>query len=389
VATSKVDKLVDLVGELVIAQSMAQAIVHNFSALRLGELQEAIAQMERHIRELQERVMSVRMLPIGHIFGRFPRLVRDLSMQLAKNVRLETAGEDTELDKGVVEQMSDPLTHLIRNAIDHGIEPAGERASCGKPEQGLIRLEAFHQAGSVIVLVSDDGKGLDAERIRRKAIERGLIGESDTLTETQICDLVFSPGFSTAEQVSDLSGRGVGMDVVRRNVEALNGAVSLATRPGQGTQIRIQIPLTLAILDGLSVRVGAETYMLPLVSIRESIRPQPNQVKTIVGRGEVVMVRGAALPLLRLHQLFGIHTEVPDPCRGLTVIVEHSGQSFALLVDELLGQQQVVIKSLEAHYHKVEGVLGATILGDGRAALILDVAGLAQIARRAAGQQAA
>jgi len=331
----------------------------------------------------------VRMLPIGHIFGRFPRLVRDLSVQLGKNVRLELAGEETELDKGVVEQMSDPLTHLIRNAIDHGMEPAEERARGGKPEQGLIRLEAFHQAGSVIVEVSDDGRGLDAERIRRKAIERGLIGETDSLSPAQICDLIFSPGFSTAEQVSDLSGRGVGMDVVRRNVDALNGSVSLVTRPGQGTKVRLQLPLTLAILDGLPVRVGAETYLLPLVSIRESIRPVAGQVKTVAGKGEVVLVRGTTLPLLRLHRIFGIPTEIVEPSRGLTVIVEHAGQSFALLVDELLGQQQVVIKSLEAHYRKVEGVLGATIRGDGRAALILDVAGLAQMARRAASELAA
>jgi two-component system chemotaxis sensor kinase CheA len=384
-----VDKLVDLVGELVIAQSMAHEIVHNFSGVRLAELQEAVAQMERHIRELQERVMSVRMLPIGHIFGRFPRLVRDLSIQLSKNVRLEMAGEDTELDKGVVEQMSDPLTHLIRNSIDHGIEPGEERVRNGKPEQGLIRLEAFHQAGSVIVEISDDGRGLDAGRIRRKAIERGLIAESDALTEAQIGDLIFSAGFSTAEKVSDLSGRGVGLDVVRRNVEALNGSVTLAAQPGKGARVRIQLPLTLAILDGLSVRVGRETYVVPLVAISESIRPTAEQVKTIAGRGEVVMVRGEALPLLRLHRLFEIPTEVVDPCRGLTVIVEHASHRFALLVDELLGQQQVVIKSLEAHYHKVEGVLGATILGDGRAALILDAAGLAQIARRAADELAA
>ena len=389
VATSKVDKLVDLVGELVIAQSMAHEIVHNFSGIRLAELQEAVAQMERHIRELQERVMSVRMLPIGHIFGRFPRLVRDLSIQLSKNVRLEMAGEDTELDKGVVEQMSDPLTHLIRNSIDHGIEPGEERVRNGKPEQGRIRLEAFHQAGSVLVEISDDGRGLDAGRIRRKAIERGLIGESDALAEAQICDLIFSAGFSTAEKVSDLSGRGVGLDVVRRNVEALNGSVTLAAQQGKGTRVRIQLPLTLAILDGLSVRVGRETYVLPLVAISESIRPTVEQVKTIAGRGEVVMVRREALPLLRLHRLFEIPTEVVDPCRGLTVIVEHASHRFALLVDELLGQQQVVIKSLEAHYRKVEGVLGATILGDGRAALILDAAGLAQIARRAADELAA
>ncbi len=232
--------------------------------------------------------------------------------------------------------------------------------------------------------VSDDGRGLDAGRIRRKAIERGLISESEVLSEAAICDLIFSAGFSTAEKVSDLSGRGVGLDVVRRNVEALNGSVTLAAQPGQGAKVRIQLPLTLAILDGLSVRVGQETYVLPLVAISESIRPRAEQVKTIAGRGEAVMVRGEALPLLRLHRLFEIATEIIDPCRGLTVIVEHAGHRFALLVDELLGQQQVVIKSLEAHYRKVEGVLGATILGDGRAALILDAAGLAQIARRAA-----
>jgi len=389
VATSKVDKLVDLVGELVIAQSMAREVVENFSPARMSQLQEAIAQMERHIRELQERVMSVRMLPIGHIFGRFPRLVRDLSVQLAKNVRLEMAGEETELDKSVVEQMSDPLTHLIRNAIDHGIEPVDERVRQGKPEQGLIRLQAFHQAGSVVVEISDDGRGLDLERIRRKARERGLIHGDEPLTEAQIVDLVFRPGFSTADQVSDLSGRGVGMDVVRKNVEALNGTVNLASEPGRGSKVRIQLPLTLAILDGLSVRVGAETYLLPLVSISESIRPRPEQLKTLAGRGEVVMVRGNALPLLRLHRILGVPTDVDDPSKGLTVIVEHSGQPLALLVDELLGQQQVVIKSLEAHYRKVEGVLGATILGDGRAALILDIAGLAQMTRRAAGSELA
>lgn len=252
----------------------------------------------------------------------------------------------------------------------------------GKPEQGLIRLEAFHQAGSVIVEISDDGRGLDADRIRGKAIERGLIAESDSLTEAQVYDLIFSAGFSTAEKVSDLSGRGVGLDVVRRNVEALNGSVTLVAQPGHGTKVRIQLPLTLAILDGLSVQVGGETYVVPLVAISESIRPKAEQVKTIAGRGEAVMVRGEPLPLLRLHRLFGISTEVVDPCRGLTVIIEHAGHRFALLVDELLGQQQVVIKSLEANYRKVEGVLGATILGDGRAALILDAAGLAQISRR-------
>lgn len=383
VATSKVDKLIDLVGELVIAQSMAKEIADHFSTPRLSQLQEAVAVMERHIRELQERVMSVRMLPIGHIFGRFPRLVRDVSVQLGKDVRLQIAGEDTELDKSVVEQMGDPLTHLIRNAIDHGIESPEDRRRSGKPEQGLIRLAASHQAGSVIVEVSDDGGGLDTDAIRRKALERGLIGASDSLSEDQVRELIFAPGFSTAPAVSDLSGRGVGMDVVKRNVAALNGSVSLASEPGRGTTVRISLPLTLAILDGLLLKVGSETYVLPLVAIVESIRPAAGQVRLVAGRGEVALVRGEALPLLRLHGLFGIPTQVQDPCQGLTVIIEHGGQRFALLVDELLGQQQVVIKSLEANYRKVEGVLGATILGDGRAALILDVGGLSQVARRA------
>jgi two-component system chemotaxis sensor kinase CheA len=383
VATSKIDKLIDLVGELVIAQSMAKEIVDNFSASRLGQLQEAVGEMDRHLRELQERVMGVRMLPIGHIFGRFPRLVRDLSMQLGKEVRLHLAGEETELDKNVVERMSDPLTHLIRNAIDHGIEASDERKRSGKPGEGSIRLSAFHQAGSVIIEVADDGRGLDTASIRRKAIERGLVAETEQITEAQLYELIFAPGFSTAVEVSDLSGRGVGMDVVKRNVETLNGAVSIESQPGCGITVRIKLPLTLAILDGLSLKVGSETYILPLVSIIESIRPRAEQLNIVAGRGEVMVVRSEPLPLLRLHRLFGVATEMADPCRGLTVIVEHSGQRFALLVDELLGQQQVVVKSLEANYHKVEGVLGATILGNGRAALILDVAGLAQLARRA------
>jgi len=383
VSTGKIDKLIDLVGELVIAQSMAKEVVGNFSLSRLGQLQEAVADMDRHLRELQERVMGVRMLPIGHIFGRFPRLVRDLSIQLGKEVRLQLEGEETELDKNVVEHMADPLTHLIRNAIDHGIETAEERRRNGKPGEGSIRLSASHQAGSVIIEISDDGRGLDAESIRRKAVERGLVAPTDTLSEAHLHSLIFAPGFSTAQQVSDLSGRGVGMDVVKRNVEMLNGSVSLETQPERGTTVRIKLPLTLAILDGLSLQVGSETYILPLASIIESIRPGRAQLSTMAGQGEVILVRGEALPLIRLHRLFGVPTRVVDPCRGLTVIVEHSGHRLALLVDELLGQQQVVIKSLEANYHKVEGVLGATILGNGRAALILDVAGLAQIARRA------
>lgn len=382
VSTVKVDKLIDLVGELVIAQSMATDILQKFSFSRLAELQEAFAETQRYTRELQERVMSVRMLPVGMVFSRFPRLVHDVSAQLGKQVELRIVGEDTELDKSVVERMSDPLTHLIRNAVDHGIESPEDRRRSGKPEQGVIRLEAFHEAGSVIIEVADDGRGLDVERIRAKALERGLIQESEAWNDQRIRELIFLPGFSTAEHVTGLSGRGVGMDVVKKNVEGLNGSVSLSSTAGLGTCFRIKIPLTLAILDGLLLKVGTETYVLPLVSIVESIRPRAEQLRTIAGKAECVVVRSEPLPLLRLHRLFGIPGGVIDPCQGLTVIVEHGGKRLALLVDELLGQQQVVIKSLETHFRKVEGALGATILGDGRAALILDVAGLASVAER-------
>lgn len=386
VPTQKVDKLVDLIGELVIAQSMVTEILDNFTPASLVRLREAGAEVQRYTRELQERVMSIRMLPVGSIFSRFPRLVRDSSAALGKSIALELIGEDTELDKGVVERMADPLTHLIRNAVDHGIESPAERRQAGKAEQGVIRLQAYHQGGNVFIEVADDGRGLDTARIRRKALERGLIGETDELTPGQVQALIFQPGFSTAETVSDLSGRGVGMDVVKRSVEALSGAVDVSSSPGRGCTFRVKLPLTLAILDGLTVRVGDQTYILPLVSITESIRPRREQVPTVVGRGEVVVVRGEPCPLLRLHALFGVETEVTDPTSGAVVIVEHLGRRVGLLVDELLGQQQVVIKSLETHFRKVEGVLGATILGDGRAALILDAAGLAQLAAGRAGE---
>lgn len=381
VSTEKVDKLIDLVGELVIAHSMAAEIMHDFTPEKLFALQEAMGEMERYTRELQERVMGVRMLPVGNIFSRFPRLVRDTAAGLSKQVTLEMSGEETELDKGVVEKLSDPLTHLIRNAIDHGIEPPDERVRQGKLEQGVIRLKAFHQGGNVLIEVSDDGRGLDTARIREKGIERGLLDGSAEPGGEEIHALIFEPGFSTAAAVSDLSGRGVGMDVVRRNVESLNGAVSVSSRRGQGTTVRIKLPLTLAILDGLLLRVGEQTFIMPLVSIIESIRPKPNQVKTVTGKGEVVVVRKEPLPLLRLHALLSVPTTVVDPARGLVVVVEHEGRRLAVLVDELLGQQQVVIKSLETHFKKVDGIVGATILGDGHPALIVDVAGIVQMSR--------
>ncbi len=385
VATNKVDKLIDLVGELVIAQSMAAEILGGFSMARLPELQSAFADIERHTRELQERVMGIRMLPIGTVFSRLPRLVHDLAVNTHKSISLELAGEETELDKGVVESISDPLVHLVRNAADHGIESPEERVALGKPEAGVVHVKAYHQGGSVVVEVRDDGRGLDLSRIGQKASSVGLIRAGEDLTDAQTRALIFEPGFSTAEIVTDISGRGVGMDVVKKNVEALNGAISVESEPGRGTEVRIKLPLTMAILDGLLMRVGPEIYILPLIAIMESIRPSRQQVSVVAGQGEVVVLRGEPVPLIRLHELFKVPAGVTDPSAGLTVIVEHQGTRLALLVDELLGQQQVVVKTLETHFRKVDGVVGATILGDGRAALILDVSGIAQLSKTGCG----
>jgi two-component system, chemotaxis family, sensor kinase CheA len=379
VSTGKIDKLVDLAGELVIAQSVASQILSHFSISRLAELVEAFAEMERNTRELQERIMAVRMQPIGSVFSRMPRLVRDLAAATAKQVCLQVSGEETELDKSVIERLADPLTHLIRNAVDHGMEEPEQRVAAGKPPEGIIRLEARHEGGNILVEVADDGRGLDHARIREKAVQAGLVAADESLTDEEIASLIFRAGFSTAERVTGISGRGVGMDVVKRNIAALNGSVVLRSVPGKGVTFRMKLPLTLAILDGLLVQVGEERYVLPLVVIVESIRPRPEQVKRVVGQGEVVIVRGEALPLLRLHRLFHVPDAVQDPCGGSVVIVENEGRQHALLVDGLLGQQQVVIKNLETHFRRVGGAMGATILGDGRAALILDAAGLVRM----------
>jgi two-component system chemotaxis sensor kinase CheA len=351
-------------------------------------LQESIAAIGGYTRELQERAMRIRMMPIAAVFGRFPRLVHDIARSLGKEISLEISGEDTELDKSVVEQIADPLTHLVRNAVDHGIESPDERRRNGKPEAGSLRLSARHLSGSVIVEVVDDGRGLDAGRIRAKAVERGLIAPNAELTDEQVYALIFRPGFSTAETVTNLSGRGVGMDVVKKSVESLGGSVAVESRAGAGSTIRIKLPLTLAVLDGLLVRVGNQTYVLPLVSIVESIRPRPEQVRDVAGRGTVIVLRKEPVPLVRLGILLGEPDAVLDPVQGLVVIVEHECGRAALLVDELIGQQQVVIKSLETNFRRVEGVLGATILGDGRAALILDLAGLCAMYRGELGRVA-
>ena len=379
VQTEKVDKLINLVGEMVISQSILTQIVSRFSLDQLPRLKDAVGELDQNSRELQERVMAIRMVPIKTVFSRIPRLVRDLAGQFGKQVALEISGEETELDKTVVERIGDPLTHLVRNALDHGIEPPDVRQALGKPEQGTVRLGACHESGNIVIRLTDDGAGLNRDRILRKAIQQGLVQEHEKLTDEQVYQFIFAAGLSTAEKVTDVSGRGVGMDVVRRNIEALGGSATIQSQPGQGSTFTIKLPLTLAILDGLSVQVGEEIYIIPLLNITESLRPKATQVQTVVGRGEMVDVRGHALPILRLYQILGLTPRVTDPTESLLVIVENGGERIALLVDELLGQHQVVIKSLETNYRKVPGASGATIMGDGRVALILDIPGLVRM----------
>ncbi len=379
VSTGKVDQLVNLVGELVIAQSIVTQIAQDLRPESLVRLGEALADVERNTRELQERVMSIRMVPISSVFHRFTRVVRDLAAQIGKRVHLEMEGEDTEIDKGVIELLGDPLTHLVRNAVDHGIETPEERSAAGKFPEGTLKLVARTEGGTVHIEVVDDGKGLDRERIRRKAVERGLLRPDETPTDEQIFSLIFQAGFSTAATVTDVSGRGVGMDVVKRNVERLNGGLQVDSRPNRGTRIRIRLPLTLAILDGLTLAVGGHVFVLPLSAIVESLRPTTDDVRRVLGKGDVILLRGETLPLLRTHALLGLRSAVTDPTQGLVVIVSHEGRRMAVFVDEVLGQQQVVIKNLDLNYRRVEGTMGATIMGDGRVALILDVAGLARL----------
>ncbi len=382
VDTAKIDKLINLVGELVITQSMLSDLGSRFEMGQLAVLLERIAQLERNTREIQERVMGIRMLPIGNAFSRFPRLVRDLSGKAGKKIQLLLSGEETELDKTVIESIGDPLTHLVRNSADHGLEPPDERLAAGKPEQGTIHLSAFHEGGSICITVVDDGRGLNRDRILAKAIKQGLIAETDKLSDDQIWGLIFRPGFSTAEKVTDVSGRGVGMDVVKRNIEGLGGTVSIKTVTGKGTTFTLKLPLTLAIIEGMTVRVGSDTYIVPLLSILQSIQPKADCLKTVVGKGELVNVHGAYLPVMRLYEVFTLKPEITDPTKAILLILETEGERVAVMVDEILGQQQVVIKSMEQNFRKVEGVAGATILGDGTVGFILDVRGLLDIARR-------
>jgi two-component system chemotaxis sensor kinase CheA len=382
VGIDKVDDLFNLVGELVITQSMLSELGNNFDMSKLEKLSNGLEQLLQNTKEMQESVMRIRMLPISFAFNRFPRMIRDLSGKIGKKVELIIQGESTELDKTVMEKISDPLVHLVRNAIDHGIETSEERVAKGKPEEGNIRLNAYHQGGNIVIEVGDDGKGLNKDVIFNKAVEKGVIDKDAQLTEPEVFDLIFQPGFSTANQVSDISGRGVGMDVVKRNIKSLGGRILIESKVDVGTTIKVHLPLTLAILDGQLVRVGQEVYVVPLLSIVESLQIKSELVKRVSGDILLYRLREDNVPIIRVYEEFGIEAESTDINNALMVVVEGDGQKVGLLVDELLAQQQVVIKSLESNYKRVEGISGATILGDGSVSMILDIAGLISSASR-------
>ena len=380
VSVEKVDQLINLVGELVITQAMLAQNSKNVDTALYQQLASGLADLERNTRDLQESVMSIRMIPMSVVFSRFPRMLRDLAGKLGKKVEFVTHGEATELDKGLVEKITDPLTHLVRNSCDHGIELPAERIAKGKPEQGTITLSASHQGGSIVIEVRDDGKGLSREKLLKKAREKG-IDAPDSMTDQEVWSLIFAPGFSTAEVVTDVSGRGVGMDVVKKNITSLGGTVEIDSAEGYGMSVKVRLPLTLAIMDGMSVGVGEECYILPLSSVVESFQVQPGMIRTIGGSGRVVEVRDEYMPVLELEQVFDVPRFDFENVSAILVVVEAEGGRVALLVDELLGQQQVVVKNLEANYRRVDDVSGATIMGDGRVALILDVGSLVRRSR--------
>ncbi|MCB1754035.1 MAG: chemotaxis protein CheA [Gammaproteobacteria bacterium] len=381
VGIDKVDALINMVGELVITQSMLSQIgsdIESGSANIYEKLLDGISQLERNTRELQESVLQIRMLPISFSFSRFPRLVRDLSSSMGKNIELKMTGEHTEVDKNVLEKIADPLVHLVRNSLDHGIETPEVRKQKGKPEAGILELCAYHEGGDIIIKVIDDGAGLDKKRILQKAVDKGLVSENEELGDEKIFNLIFMPGFSTAEKISDVSGRGVGMDVVRRNVRDLGGNVTINNNQVAGSTVTIRLPLTLSILDGQLARIGDETYIISLVSIIESLQMQTDMISSISGQSELYRLRDEYIPIIRINRLFGSDSGAEDLLEGLLVVVEADGQRVGLFVDDLLGQQQVVIKSLESNFKQIQGISGATILGDGKVALIMDVPGLIQ-----------
>lgn len=375
VDTEKLDYLVDMVGELVIAQSLVRhdPDLHVEQRPRLAR---NLSQLARITDEIQRTAMSMRMIPIGGLFQKMARLVRDLTRKFGKQAQLETFGEDVELDRNIVEELGDPLMHMIRNAVDHGIEPAAERAAAGKPPTATIQLRATHQSGQILIQVADDGRGLNRRRILDKAVQNGLIAPDATLSDAEVWNLIFQPGFSTAEQLSDVSGRGVGMDVVKRHIQKLRGSIDIDSTPGQGTTFTLRLPLTLAIIDGLVVGVGEERFIVPIFSVREMLRPSPGMVSTVENRAEVVLVREQLLPVVRLYERFGIPPKTQHPEQSVFVIAEADGKPFCLMVDELIGKQEVVIKSLGPLFQHLAGIAGGAILGDGRVGLILDMKGV-------------
>lgn len=380
VSTARLDNLINMAGELVIAQLMVTEQVDMNSTVE-HELARKVAHQSKIVRELQELSMSMRMVPIHGVFQKMARLVRDLSRKAEKNIAFYMSGEDTELDRSIVDKIADPLVHMVRNSIDHGIETTAERVKSGKNQTGRIELRAFHQAGNIVIEIQDDGKGLDKERILQKAIDNGVVEPGQELSDEEIFKLIFHAGLSTARKITSISGRGVGMDVVKKNIESLRGKIDISSTPGKGTIFTIRLPLTLAIIDGQIVKIGAEHYIIPINSIIRSLKPSSQQLSSVQNRAEMVMVRGELLPLVRLYKLFKIMPTTDDPTKSLVVVVEEDNKKCCLLVDELLGQQQVVIKSLGEGLGSVKGISGGAIMGDGRARLILDIPGLMEIAQ--------
>jgi two-component system chemotaxis sensor kinase CheA len=380
VDVKKVDQLINLAGELVIIQAMLAQNSRALDPSANQQLLAGLADLDRNTRDLQEAVMSIRMIPMSTVFSRFPRMLRDLANKLDKKINLVTQGEATELDKGLVEKITDPLTHLVRNSLDHGIESPEDRIKAGKSETGTLTLAASHQGGSIVIEVRDDGKGMNREKILKKARERGM-DVSDSMPDSEVWMLIFAPGFSTADVVTDVSGRGVGMDVVRKNIAALNGSVEIDSVEGVGMRVSIRLPLTLAIMDGMSVGVGEEVYILPLSSVVESFQVNAADVSSVTQGSQLVKVRDEYMPVIELEKVFGVPRTEASQRSDIMVVVESDGSRVALLVDELLGQHQVVVKNLESNYRKVPNVSGATILGDGTVALILDTSSLVRRAR--------
>jgi len=380
VAVEKVDQLINLVGELVITQSMLAQRSGSLDPVNHGELLNSMSQLARNARDLQESVMSIRMMPMEYVFSRFPRLVRDLASKLDKQVELTLRGSSTELDKSLIERIIDPLTHLVRNSLDHGIEEPATRVAAGKPEVGNLILSAEHQGGNICIEVIDDGAGLNRQKILAKAASQGL-PVSDSMSDDEVGMLIFAPGFSTAELVTDVSGRGVGMDVVKRNIQEMGGHVEIHSQAGKGSAVRILLPLTLAILDGMSVKVNEEVFILPLNAVMESLQPQAEDLHPLAGGERVLQVRGEYLPLVELYRIFDVAGAKSDATQGIVVILQSAGRRYALLVDQLIGQHQVVVKNLESNYRKIPGISAATILGDGSVALIVDVSALQTLNR--------